>query len=25
MYNALPIESVVAITDMMKEFARQKG
>jgi len=25
MYNALPIESVVAITDLMKEFARQKG
>jgi phosphoserine aminotransferase len=25
MYNALPLESVVAITDLMKEFARQKG
>lgn len=25
MYNALPIESVIAITDLMKEFARQKG
>ncbi|HZJ59551.1 MAG TPA: 3-phosphoserine/phosphohydroxythreonine transaminase [Chitinophagaceae bacterium] len=25
MYNALPLESVIAITDLMKEFARQKG
>jgi phosphoserine aminotransferase len=25
MYNALPVESVVAITHLMKEFARQKG
>lgn len=25
MYNALPIDSVIAITDLMKEFARQKG
>lgn len=25
MYNALPIESVMAITDLMKDFARQKG
>jgi phosphoserine aminotransferase len=25
MYNALPIESVIAVTDLMKEFARQKG
>jgi len=25
MYNALPMESVIAITDLMKEFARQKG
>jgi phosphoserine aminotransferase len=25
MYNALSIESVIAITDLMKEFARQKG
>ena len=25
MYNALPIESVIAITDLMKDFARQKG
>lgn len=25
MYNALPYESVVALTDMMKEFARRKG
>lgn len=25
LYNALPYESVVAITDLMKHFARQKG
>jgi len=25
MYNALPIESVIAVTDLMTEFARQKG
>jgi phosphoserine aminotransferase len=25
MYNALPLESVQAFTDLMKEFARQKG
>jgi phosphoserine aminotransferase len=25
MYNALPLESVIAITDLMEEFARQKG
>lgn len=25
MYNALPIESVIAITDLMKEFARRRG
>jgi len=25
MYNALPLESVIAITDMMKEFAQQNG
>ncbi|HZG99625.1 MAG TPA: 3-phosphoserine/phosphohydroxythreonine transaminase [Flavisolibacter sp.] len=25
MYNALPLKSVVAITDLMKEFARRKG
>jgi phosphoserine aminotransferase len=25
MYNALPLESVKALTDLMKEFARQKG
>ncbi len=25
MYNALPLESVIAITDLMKEFAQQKG
>jgi len=25
MYNALPFESVVAITDLMKEFAKRKG
>ena len=25
MYNALPIDSVIAITELMKEFARQKG
>ncbi len=25
MYNALPIESVIAITDMMKDFAQKKG
>ena len=25
MYNALPLESVKALTDLMKEFARKKG
>jgi phosphoserine aminotransferase len=25
MYNALPLESVIAITDLMKEFAQRKG
>jgi phosphoserine aminotransferase len=25
MYNALPLESVVAITDLMREFAKRKG
>jgi phosphoserine aminotransferase len=25
MYNALPIESVVSITDLMKDFAKKKG
>jgi phosphoserine aminotransferase len=25
MYNALPIESVVALTELMKEFAKRKG
>ncbi|MES1215395.1 MAG: 3-phosphoserine/phosphohydroxythreonine transaminase, partial [Bacteroidota bacterium] len=25
MYNALPIESVKALTDLMKEFANKKG
>jgi phosphoserine aminotransferase len=25
MYNALPYESVVVLTDLMKEFANKKG
>ncbi|MBS1607932.1 MAG: aminotransferase class V-fold PLP-dependent enzyme, partial [Bacteroidetes bacterium] len=25
MYNALPIDSVIAITDLMKDFAKRKG
>ena len=25
MYNALTLESVVALTDLMKEFAKKKG